>query len=384
MSKRTLLIVVIIAVITSTACNLAELNRARMRVAEAQARSQANRNSTAATRRPKEIADKHIEDYEREIAQRVAASDFAWVDQEAARVRKTKERLPGGYWKLRTLYGAIEHPANEDAASDGDWENLINTLSAWAKQRPQSITAKVALAAAWQQYAWKARGGGYADTVSRAAWKTFYERLEKSAAVLTEASALKERCPHWYVIAIWVGIGQQWDRKDLDRIFQAGVELEPTYYYLYQSKANYLLTQWGGAEGAWENFAEQSALELGGHQGDIVFFAIYSQVRSVDGMMFMNNHQQAVPKLIAGFRSIEKLYGSAPHRLNEACFFATFGNDLAAANELFEKVGDDYDESVWQSKQNYDLFRSGIQLRAKANQTQSRQTSSPDKPLQKN
>jgi hypothetical protein len=245
------------------------------------------------------------------------------------------------------------------------------------------VTAKVALATAWQQYAWKARGGGYADGVSRAAWQTFFERLERSATVLKEAAALKERCPYWYVTAIWVGIGQQWERKDLDRIFAAGVELEPTFYYLYQAKASYLLPQWGGAEGEWEQFADDSALRLGGHQGDIVFFTIYSQVLSLNGMTFMNSHQQAIPKLIAGFRSIEKLYGPAPHRLNEACFFAFLGNDVATTNELFNRIGDDYDESVWMSKQTFEMMRSGAQERAKA--TQSRPpVSSPDKAVTKN
>ena len=379
--KKTLLITLVVA--ASTACNLAELNRARLRVAKAQARASTNKDRSAtAARRPKEIADKHRDDYQREILKRLAASDFSWIDQEASRVRLSKERLPGGYWKLRALYRALEQPA-DDVQSDGAWEDLIDRLSEWSKQRPQSVTAKVALATAWQMYAWNARGGGYANGVSQAAWKAFFERLEHSSTILKEATTLREPCPEWYVTAIWVGIGQQWDRKDLDRIFAAGVELEPTYYYLYQAKATYLLPQWGGAEGEWEQFAEESALKLGGHQGDIVFFGIYSQVRSVSDLPFMNSHQQAIPRLIAGFRSIEKLYGSAPHRLNEACFFASLGNDLATANELFNRIGEDYDESVWFSKQNYDLFRSGAQMRAKA--TQSPQSvSSPKNPVQKN
>jgi Domain of unknown function (DUF4034) len=379
MIRITLLLAVIV---TSSACNLAELNRARLRVAQAQSAKRTNNNrSGAATHRPQEIADKHVDDYEREIRQRLAASDFAWIDQEAAKVRLSKERLTGGYWKLRTLYGALEHP--NELSSDGAWEDLINKLSDWSNQRPQSVTAKVALGAAWQEYAWNARGNGYADTVSQAAWQTFFQRLERSATVLKEAAALNERCPYWYVIAIWVGMGQQWERKDLDRIFDAGVALEPAFYYLYQAKASYLLPQWGGAQGEWEQFADDSALKLGGHQGDIVFFAIYSQVLSLNGMTFMNSHQQAIPKLIAGFRSIDKLYGSAPHRLNEACFFAFLGHDVATTNELFARIGDDYDESVWRSKQTFDLMRSGAQERAKAIQS-SQPVSASDKAAAKN
>jgi hypothetical protein len=327
---------------------------------------------------PKDSADTQKINYERQIAKKLAAGDFAWIDQEAARVRANKERFPGGYWKLRILYSAIERPTPERASMAGEWENLIDQLSKWSKKRPQSITARVALATAWQQYAWKVRGGGYAGSVSATQWKTFGERLDRAAEILAEASSLKERCPHWYVTAIWVGIGQQWEREALDRVFETGIKLEPAYYYLYQVKASYLLPQWGGGEGEWERFAEDSAISVGGDQGNIVFFAIYSQVLSIDGITFINNHGlHAIPKLIAGFRSIEKLYGSAPHRLNEACFFATFGDDLATANELYDRIGEDYDKSVWVDKRNFDIFRSSVRQRAKARQKQSNNSSSP-------
>jgi hypothetical protein len=330
------------------------------------ATAQSKAGNAGAVHQPKEIADKKLNEYERQIAEKLAASDFSWIDHEAARVRASKERLPGGYWKLRTLYGALEQPAAGRAAPDSEWEARLKRLSQWSRLRPESITAKVALATAWKEYAWKARGGGSAGTVSAAGWKLFSARLNRSAAVLSEAFALKERCPHWYVTAISVGLGQQTERGDLDKIFEAGIKLEPTYYYLYQAKAIYLLPQWGGAEGAWARFAEQSARALGGDEGNIVFFAIYSQVLSIDGMSFIYNHHEMVPQLIAGFRSIEKLYGSAPKRLNEACFFAAIGEDVATINEFFDQIGDDYDERVWGSKENFERFRAAARQRAQA------------------
>ena len=316
-------------------------------------------SSAAAT--PAGINDKEYEAYRQQVLQRFLKKEFGWIDQEAGKDRISKERLPGGYWKIRVLYAAMEKPEAGDKASDGAWEDLIKGLAGWAQQQPESVTAKVALATAWQNYAWKARGNGYSDTVSSAAAEAFHKRLATAAQILSEASSLHDRCPHWFVTALWVGMGQGWERADLEKVFEAGIKLEPTYYYLYQAKASYLLPRWGGAEGAWERFADESALNLGGHQGDIVFFAIYSQMLTMYGMSLMNTHQQAVPKLIAGFRSIEKLYGAAPHRLNEACFFAVFSNDLKTTGELFDRIGDDYDESVWHSRQNFEVFRQGFQ-----------------------
>jgi len=194
---------------------------------------------------------------------------------------------------------------------------------------------------------------------------------------LSEASDLNEHCPYWYQTALWVGIGQSWGREALDKIFDAGVEMEPTFYYLYQTKATYLLPRWGGAEGEWEKFAQDSALKLGGNQGDIVFFTIYSQVLMFHGMLLMNSHQQDVPKLLAGFQSIEKLYGASAHRLNEAAFFSSSGNDVQVTAQLFDRIGDDFDESVWRSKQTYEVFRQGNQMRAKSAAVQSQTGTQP-------
>ena len=337
--------------------------------------------ATAATRTPTSPTaaeapkiDKEDQEYRQQILQHFLKKDYAWIDQEADRVRASKERLPGGYWKLRAVYGALEKPANEKA-SDGDWDDLLQSLTAWVNAKPKSITARVALATAWKGYAWKARGNDYADKVEEAAWEVFRKRLEKSQDLLSEAAQLNAQCPYWFVTALWVGIGQQWDRASLDKLFDAGVKLEPTFYYIYQAKAVYLLPRWGGQEGEWERFADETALKLGGHQGDIVFFTIYSQMLSMHDVTFMNTHHAAVPRLIAGFRSIEKLYGASEHRLNEACFFASSGNDLQATAEFFNRIGDNFDPTIGRWKQSFEIARQGFQLRQQ--REKSKQNSAP-------
>jgi hypothetical protein len=356
-----LLFAVFTAIVSSTACQ----NSLAKRLATSNDRPATSNPPASSTAASSHSVDKEYDAYRGQVRDHFLKKDFAWIDQEARKVRLSKERLPGGYWKLRALYGALEEPPLGDKASDGEWEDLINGLVSWSSQQPGSVTAKVGLASAWQGYAWKARGDGYARSVKETAWEVFQKRLASARQALSEASSLNERCPYWYETALWVGLGQGLGRDGLDKIFDAGVQLEPTFYYLYQTKATYLLPRWGGTEGDWEKFADESALRLGGNQGDIVFFAIYSQMLTMHGMALMNNHQQAAPKLLAGYHSIEKLYGSSAHRLNEVSFFATFSNDVQATAKLFEQIGDNCDETVWHSKQNYEVFRQGVQQRAK-------------------
>jgi len=324
------------------------------------------------------VVDRELATYRHKVLERFRKQDYSWIDREAGKLRISKERLPGGYWKLKALYEAIYEPAGEQA-SDGDWQDQMTQLEGWVKQRPQSITARVALAAAWRSYAWKARGDGRAETVSDVAWEVFNKRLSIAAQVLYEAATLKEKCPEWYEVSLRVSVGQSWNREEFERLFAEGVKLEPTFYYLYQVKAMYLLPRWFGKEGEWERFAEESALKVGGHQGDIIFFAIYAAMLSVNvnDVTFMNTHHFAWPRLKAGFRSIEKLYGVAPHRLNQACFFAVASGDTRTAVELFDRIGEEFDKTVWRSKSTFDIFRNGTLNKVKMDPDKQQDSSQP-------
>ena len=324
--------------------------------------SPVQRAEAAKTGSPSMVRDREYLIYQGQVREHFVQKDYAWLDQEAYNNRTKKLRLPGAYWKLRVFYGAFEG-AMMAQANETDWQWTIAQLTDWTKVRPQSVTAKVALATAWQDYAWKARGNGFASSVTNDGWETFNERQRIAANILAEASSLNERCPHWYVTALWIGTAQGWDRDAFEKVFQAGITLEPTYYYIYTAKAAYLMPRWHGEEGEWERFAEASAL---GPEGEVTYFAIYSLMLEFTGVDLMNDHQQAAPKLIASFHTIERLYGPSISRTNEAALYASFTNDPATTVELFNRIGNDADPGVWRSKQTFEAFRQAAQQRMQA------------------
>lgn len=93
----------------------------------------------------------------------LAKEDFEKLDTIADAARVSKIRVPGGTWLLYHFYSGITSPFGGKNAADAAWENHITILKRWVEQRPQSITARVALAQAYVNYGWKARGTGYAD-----------------------------------------------------------------------------------------------------------------------------------------------------------------------------------------------------------------------------
>jgi hypothetical protein len=57
----------------------------------------------------------------------------------------------GGTWKLHTIYVALEDPPLH--ATPQDWKRHIGLLKQWVSAKPHSITAGVALAEAYVNYA---------------------------------------------------------------------------------------------------------------------------------------------------------------------------------------------------------------------------------------
>ncbi|KAF0244270.1 MAG: hypothetical protein FD167_3659, partial [bacterium] len=197
-----------------------------------------------------------IKPYIEDLRTKLSEGKFEELDKIAESLRASKETFPGGEWKLEVFYDAIS--SLNDAINDEFWEINIKTLETWVKERPESITARVALGSLWDQYAWKARGTGYASEVSEENFRLFYERLEKGEIVLNEAKKLPVKCPIWYEMMLSVAHSTGWDKEHYNRLFEEAIKTEPYYSQFYRGKIVYLLPQWYGERGDLEKFAEQT------------------------------------------------------------------------------------------------------------------------------
>ncbi len=122
-----------------------------------------------------------LSDYSDTIAGLLKESKFEQLDCLADRLRSSKERFPGGAWKLHVLYEGLENPVQyPQHPTEMDWDALLRRLKEWVAVHPMSLTARVALASAYVDYAWYARGNGYIDTVSESGSRLFGERTAEA------------------------------------------------------------------------------------------------------------------------------------------------------------------------------------------------------------
>lgn len=294
-----------------------------------------------------------VDEFSSAVAFQMYRGDFAQLDKMADEARSTKARFPGGGWKLFTFYTQMAMVPTD--STDVDWQKHLDFFKRWMAANPQSITARVGLAEAYLNYAWLARGHGYADQVTPEGARLFDERIEQAANVLMEASKLKAKCPHWYYIFQMVGLAGGMDKYQLRQIFDKGVAFDPDYYYMYQEQAHSLLPEWGGEEGDTQRFAEETYRQVGGEKGAMLYFLIASILCNECGDFRPESYSW--PVLQAGFAALEKNYGLNPLRINDFARMAVIYEDKPVAAWAFARIGDNWEQSAWGSRAQFDAHR---------------------------
>jgi hypothetical protein len=122
------------------------------------------------------VAQGQEAEYRSTIQDLVRRSAFADLDAAADSARASKERFAGGVWKLFVFYEGASSPVGGERAGAADWNRHLGILEDWVKASPASVTARVALAEAYRNLGWKARGGGFSNTVSESNLQQFEQQ----------------------------------------------------------------------------------------------------------------------------------------------------------------------------------------------------------------
>jgi hypothetical protein len=294
-------------------------------------------------------------DYRNKIRDLVGRSAFADLDAAADNARTSKERFAGGVWKLFVFYEGVASPAAGDRAGAADWSKQIEILESWVSASPTSVTARVALAEAYRNVGWKARGGGFSNTVSDANWLQFEKQDEKARATLMGAS-LPAKCPHWYFVMLEIARDQGWSTDQARSLFESAIAFEPNYYHYYREYTVNLLPKWNGNAGDSEAFAEESYRRIGGRQGAFVYFEIASVLycRCAEDQ---TKPALAWSKIKEGFAELEEKYGASPLKLNRFAYLAYLYRDRETARSTLLRLNIQWEPSLWRSLDSFNSAR---------------------------
>ncbi len=288
--------------------------------------------------------------------------NYRAIEAEMKKARESKDRFPGGGWKIKVIYEGLEDPKEANLATDKDWASHLDSLKKWKQQYPDSITASTALAQAHIGYAWQARGSGYSNSVSKENWKLFDERIDQADQLLTAAKDLPEKCPEWHRQRLIVALAKDAGYDEYNDLFEEAVKLEPLYFYNYREKARYLLPQWSGKPGESMKFAAKTADKIGGQEGSAMYYFIASEILKYSQSGRFEKTSDIWQRLKKGYEDQQALYGESNYRDNEFASFAMHAFDLDSACPVMTKIGDRMAESIWK-KDAFDGFKKFCEMK---------------------
>jgi hypothetical protein len=287
--------------------------------------------------------------------------DYDGLEKMAQEARSSKAVFSNGYWHLTQFYKGVTSYGGRDPKGD----QSIAMLTKWATARPQSITAQIALAEGLVDYAWTARGHSGSNDVTETGWALFRERLDQARMVLREARKLPDKDPHWWAVALQVGLGQQWDRVTYDGLYNEAIAFEPTYYPYYFHKTTYLLDRWYGEMGDPERFAAEASDALGKLKGQAQGDALYARLFWSFDTRHLNEISYGVPALTSiarierGMQELARqypdnviVYGAWLQMYYRTQALDRVGNK-AKALELLPKTRNIVDSWVWHNMDEY-------------------------------
>jgi hypothetical protein len=296
--------------------------------------------------------DPRIGRWMRSIESDLIAEKFDDLERMANDYRASKSRVPGGEWRLRLFYTALDAPQQ----TDKDTLDHLAHLERWMKAHPESITPRIALATSLHRWAWVARGNGLASTVTPEGWRLFDERIKEAQVVLEGSANIHTMCPQWYSEMMTVGLAQSWDAKRVKENFERGIQFEPGYYYLYLQYANYLLPKWDGNPEDASKFAKSSADRLGGEVGDLLYFQIATVlIKRGDGDFPIKEMDWA--RIQRGYQALATQYGVDRRTKNQLAFMAYKYRDVNVSRQQFALIGDDWARGVWRDRKFFDRAR---------------------------
>jgi hypothetical protein len=211
----------------------------------------------------------------------------------------------------------------------------------------------VALAYAYLNYAWQARGAGNDASVTPEGRRLFNERIKLAEE---ELLGVHPNCPEWYYVMLQLGRAKGWEAADLTDLLQKAAAFEPEFYYSYQEVALGLMPQWRGKEGDVEKFTEASANAVGGKAGDMLYWQIMQSIMSNRELGNIVQHL-SWSRAMLGYQALVAQYGVTPVRQNQLALMAARFGDYMVADETLTQIGDHWDPATWGTREYFDKIK---------------------------
>jgi len=270
-------------------------------------------------------------------------------------------------------HGALGRMAQR--LSDQDLTNHL--LTVWRKFDPE-YSGCMERGRYLIDWAWKARGGGWANEVTAEGRNLFRERLAQSKSELEKAVEINSQGWGAHGKLITVAMGMSLPDRYAEEHFEEAIRLRPRYYDAYLQMFTRLLPRWGGAPehllafadqcvqtGLWEDGIPQLALRcvdelcaIPAHRATRISAYADPQIWSTLKAIYEGAQENGSPDLQNFSRNLYAKYGA-------------YGGHIPDVADLFQQIDQQgYDKRAFWEGFTYDFLRDLVFARTATGQTQ--------------
>jgi hypothetical protein len=214
----------------------------------------------------------------------IQKGDYEGLEKLVGQIKQRGYDIRQDATELATFYDAL---LQVSGTGNAEWQNRLTQLQAWNSAIPESITAKIAIAKWHDETAWKARGNGFADTITLDAATIMDQQMAQATAILKAVPSANVDDPEYYHCWIEVCLLTGPDKAITQGYFEKGIAIAKEYYPLYSSMVNYLLPRWYGQQGEADNFIANAANGFPADKADVIYaYLTYDEAENTGGDFF--------------------------------------------------------------------------------------------------
>jgi len=283
--------------------------------------------------------------------------DPAMGDETAARLIAASE---AGDWRtISDLISAVEDPDDHTfyVYQTASVSGPQSWMDEWVAAEPRSTLPLLVKGAHAIQWAWEARGGGRASTVSSEAFKVFFKRLKLAEDCLDDVTERDTDSATAWSFLVILGRARELGIEETRRRFEEARKRHPWHVEAHEQMLQQLCRKWGGSHEQMHRFAAETldAMPTGSPLGQLTAAAHmehWLELPAGEDEEYLRSDEVTAQLYTAANRSVlHPDYVRRPRwpTMHNAFAMAfAYSGEIHTAGVLFDEIGDLVTAWPWQ------------------------------------
>ena len=274
------------------------------------------------------------------------AGDYRGLEGLIRQHDEPRDELPDGTSRLSGIAAGIDALMGYGGLQIQD---VLARTADWRRAVPGSVNADLVEGIALENWAWAARGHGYANAVTPAQMALFNFRIDMAAVDLADLAKAAQRNPLWYELSLDNDLDNSETGIQMRSQFDRGRQQFPRYWPMYRAMLRALMPRWGGSYGQVDGFILAMSVDNEPRLNAARYARLYTMYSDLEGRDFdpFSTVPADWPTMQAGYDALLARYPHSEYLLNRYANFACRAQDRNTYRRLRTKIGDRVLPDVW-------------------------------------